>query len=436
MNNTNSFLERYFKISERNSSVKTELFAGITTFMTVAYILAVIPGNLSETGISRGAVFTATIIGSVIATLIAGFYGNLPFIFSPLLGFDSFFVFSIVIGMGKSWQFALTAVLIAGLILTVLTVFNVRSILSDVIPANLKIAMVVGLGLFVTFIGLKNSGIVEAGGAILQSGDFTRPDALLAIFGIIALAAMNHFNVKGAFLITIIGSTIIAIITGITSLPTQFVSLPPSFMPTAFQFVGFDEILSSDMAVCVFVFVFMSIFNNIGTVTGLSIKAGLVDENNEVQNMNKSFLADSVGTVIAGCLGTSVIGTTLETSAGIAEGGKTGLTAVTTAIMFCLALFFSPIFLIVPSAAITPVLVMVGMSMTSAVKAIDFEEMTEAIPAFLTLIIIPLTYSIADGIMVGILSYVFLKVVTGKFKSVSIPLYVMCALSIIKMLFL
>lgn len=436
INEKSGFVESYFKLPERKTNVKTEIFAGITAFMTVAYILAVIPGNLSETGIPRGSVFTATIIGSVIATLIAGLYGNLPFIFSPLLGFDSFFVFSIVIGMGKSWQFALTAVLIAGIILTILTIFNVRSMLCDVIPNNLKISMVVGLGLFVTFIGLKNSWIVEAGGAILKAGDLTRPEALLALFGIILLSAMNHFKVKGSFLITIILSTVIAVFTGITSLPNQFVSLPPSFMPTAFQFVGFDEILTSDMAVCVFVFVFMSIFNNIGTVTGLSIKADLVDENNEVQNMNKSFLADSIGTVIAGLLGTSVIGTTLETSAGIAEGGRTGLTAVSTAIMFCLALFLSPIFLIVPSAAITPVLVAVGLSMTSAVKAIDFDEITEAIPAFLTLIIIPLTYSIADGIMVGILAYVVLKIVTGKFKSVSIPMYLMAVLSLIKMLFL
>ncbi|MDY2987863.1 MAG: NCS2 family permease [Peptoniphilus sp.] len=430
------FLDRLFDLSGRNTSVKTEVFAGITTFMTIAYILAVIPGNLSETGIPRGAVFTATIISTIFATLIAGLYANLPFVFSTLLGFDSFFVFSIVFGMGKSWQFALTSVLIAGIILTILTIFKVRITLSNVIPMNLKIAMVVGLGLFVTFIGLKNAGIVEAGGAILKIGDITKPEALLALFGIIVLSAMNYFKIKGSFLITIIGSTVVAIVTGITSLPENIVSLPPSFMPTAFKFVGTEEIFTTDMAVCVFVFIFMSIFNNIGTVTGLSIKAGLTDENNEAKDMNKSFLVDSLGTIVAGCLGTSVVGTTLETSAGIEEGGRTGLMAVTSALMFVLALFFSPLFLIVPSAAITPVLVTVGLSMTSAVKAIDFDNITEAIPAFLTFIIIPLTYSIADGIMIGILSYVVLNIITGKFKQISLPMYAMGILSLVKMLFL
>ena len=416
-------MDRLFDLSGRNTSVKTEVFAGITTFMTIAYILAVIPGNLSETGIPRGAVFTATIISTIFATLIAGLYANLPFVFSTLLGFDSFFVFSIVFGMGKSWQFALTSVLIAGIILTILTIFKVRITLSNVIPMNLKIAMVVGLGLFVTFIGLKNAGIVEAGGAILKIGDITKPEALLALFGIIVLSAMNYFKIKGSFLITIIGSTVVSIVTGITSLPENIVSLPPSFMPTAFKFVGTEEIFTRDMAVCVFVFIFMSIFNNIGTVTGLSIKAGLTDENNEAKDMNKSFLVDSLGTIV-------------ETSAGIEEGGRTGLMAVTSALMFVLALFFSPLFLIVPSAAITPVLVTVGLSMTSAVKAIDFDNITEAIPAFLTFIIIPLTYSIADGIMIGILSYVVLNIITGKFKKISLPMYAMGILSLVKMLFL
>lgn len=434
--NFHSYLEKKFKLSERNSTVKTEIFAGITSFMTIAYILAVIPANLSESGMPRGAVFTATAIASIVATLIAGFYGNLPFILAPLLGFESYFVFSIVVGMNKSWQFALTAVFLSSVILLLLTIFKVREALFNVIPENLKTAMVCGLGLFITFIGLANAGIVQPGGAIVTAGDFSTPGPLLALLGIIGIAILNHYKVKGAFLIVIIASTLIGIPLGVTSLPDQIFSLPPSFADTTFKFVGFSEIFSADMAICVFIFVFMSIFNNIGTVTGLSTKAELVDENGKVEDMNKSFLADSIGSIIAGCLGSSTIGTTLESSSGIAEGGRTGLTAITTSFMLILALFLSPLFLIVPAAAITPVLVSVGLSMMSSIKTVNLNEITEAIPAFLTIVIIPLTYSISDGIMLGILSYVIIKLVTGKAKEISIPMYIMGALFLVKMLFI
>lgn len=431
-----SLLDRKFKVTERNSTVKTEIFAGITSFMTIAYILAVIPGNLSETGMPRGAVFTATVIASAVATLIASVYGNLPFTYVPLLGFDSFFIFSIVLGMGKSWEFALTAVFISGIILTALTIFKVREALLAVIPDNLKTAIISGLGLFVTFIGLVNAGIIESGGAIVQVGNLNEAGPLLALAGIIGLAALNYYNVKGSFLIVIVACTLIGIPLGVTQLPTQIFSMPPAFSETTMKFVSSSEIFTTDMAICVFVFVFMSIFNNIGTVAGLAASADLVDKDGQLQDMNKSFLADSIGSVFAGIFGTSVVGTALESSAGIAEGGRTGLTGFTSAILLILALFLSPIFLIVPAAAITPVLVTVGLSMASAIKGVDLDEITEAMPAFLTIIIIPLTYSIADGIMIGILSYVILKVITGKRKDVTIPMYIMAVLFLIKMIFI
>lgn len=428
------FLNKFFKISERKSTVKAEVFAGITSFMTIAYLLAVIPGNLSEIGMPKAAVFTATILASVIATSLAGIIGNFPFALAPSMGLNSFFAFSIVLGMGHSWQFALTAGLIASIILAILTIFKVREALFNAIPANLKTAMVCGIGLFITFIGLKGAGIVEQGGAIVQAGNLGSPQALLALAGIIGLSALTHFKVKGSFLIVIVACTIVGIPLGVTELPSTLFSLPPSFADTAFKFVGKDQILTSDMALSVFTFLFVAIFDTIGTLTGLATKANLLNDDGKLDGINKAYIADSIGGIAASCFGTSIVGTTVESSAGIAEGGKTGLTAISTSVMLLLSLFLSPIFMAVPAAATAPALVSVGLSMMGAVKGVNLEDVTDAMPAFLTIIIMPLTYSIADGIMLGILSYVVLKTITGKAKEVSVPMYIMGVLFLLKML--
>lgn len=429
-------LNQYFKIKERNSSFRTEIFAGITSFMTIAYILAVVPLNLSEVGMDRQSVFTATVVSSLIATFLVGVVGNFPFALAPSLGINSFFAFSIILGMGKSVEFAITASLICGILLLLMTIFKIRELLFDLIPASLKLSMVAGIGFFITFIGLKNAGIVESGGAVLTLGRLNQPSVYLALLGIVLLGILEYRKVKGSFIITILSVSVIGIFFGVTTLPEAVVSLPPSMEPTMFRFESIENILSVEMVISVFTFLFVVIFDTIGTLAGLASKADLLDENGKLQHINRSYLADSIGSIASSIFGTSMIGTTVESAAGIKEGGKTGLTALVTAIMLGLALLLSPIFLAIPSTATTPVLVLVGYSMMSVIQVLDFTDITEGLPAFLTVIMMPLSYSIADGIMVGILSYTFLKILTGKTKEVSIPMIVLSVLFILKIIFI
>ncbi len=429
-------LNQYFKIKERNSSFRTEIFAGITSFMTIAYILAVVPLNLSEVGMDRQSVFTATVVSSLIATFLVGVVGNFPFALAPSLGINSFFAFSIILGMGKSVEFAITASLISGILLLLMTIFKIRELLFDWIPASLKLSMVAGIGFFITFIGLKNAGIVESGGAVLTLGRLNQPSVYLALLGIVLLGILEYRKVKGSFIITILSVSVIGIFFGVTTLPEAVVSLPPSMEPTMFRFESIENILSVEMVISVFTFLFVVIFDTIGTLAGLASKADLLDENGKLQHINRSYLADSIGSIASSIFGTSMIGTTVESAAGIKEGGKTGLTALVTAIMLGLALLLSPIFLAIPSTATTPVLVLVGYSMMSVIQVLDFTDITEGLPAFLTVIMMPLSYSIADGIMVGILSYTFLKILTGKTKEVSIPMIVLSVLFILKIIFI
>lgn len=429
-------LNQYFKIKERNSSFRTEIFAGITSFMTIAYILAVVPLNLSEVGMDRQSVFTATVVSSLIATFLVGVVGNFPFALAPSLGINSFFAFSIILGMGKSVEFAITASLICGILLLLMTIFKIRELLFDWIPASLKLSMVAGIGFFITFIGLKNAGIVESGGAVLTLGRLNQPSVYLALLGIVLLGILEYRKVKGSFIITILSVSVIGIFFGVTTLPEAVVSLPPSMEPTMFRFESIENILSVEMVISVFTFLFVVIFDTIGTLAGLASKADLLDENGKLQHINRSYLADSIGSIASSIFGTSMIGTTVESAAGIKEGGKTGLTALVTAIMLGLALLLSPIFLAIPSTATTPVLVLVGYSMMSVIQVLDFTDITEGLPAFLTVIMMPLSYSIADGIMVGILSYTFLKILTGKTKEVSIPMIVLSVLFILKIIFI
>lgn len=429
------FLERTFKLKENNTNVKTEILAGITTFMTMAYILVVNPLILSDAGMNWGGVFTATAVSSIIAILIMAFYANYPFALAPGMGLNAFFTYSVVLTMKHSWEFALTAVLIEGIIFVILSLFKVREAIFDAIPMNLKNAVSVGIGLFIAFIGLTSAGIVQQGGAILKLGDLGARPALLALIGIVIMGILLAKKVKGALLIGIIITTIIGIPMGVTKIPNGIFGLPPSLKPVAFKFVGWDEILTGDMLIVMFTFLFVDIFDTVGTLVGVSSKANMLDKDGKLPRVSRALLADAIGTVAGACLGTSTVTTYVESASGVAEGGRTGLTSFTTACMFALALFFAPIFTIVPSAATAPALILVGLFMMSPIRKINLEDYTEAIPAFLTIIMMPLAYSIAEGIVFGMVSYVILKVLDGKWKDVSIVMYILAGLFILKGIF-
>ena len=427
-------MEKFFMLKENNTNVKTEILAGITTFMTMAYILAVNPGMLSATGMDAGGVFTATTVSAIVATLIMALYAKYPFALASGMGLNAFFAFTIVLGpMGKSWQFALTAVLIEGLIFILLSVLKAREAIFDSIPLNLKHAVSVGIGLFIAFIGLSGAGIVQTGnGTIVALGELTSGPAAVAIIGITGYLLSRKVN--GAILIGIIATTIIGIPMGVTIIPEGFsiVSLPPSVADVAFKFVGFEEIFTMEMLVVVFTFLFVDIFDTVGTLAGVSSKAGMLDENGRLPRVGKALMADAVGTIVGACLGTSTVTTYVESAAGVAEGGRTGLTSLATAGMFAIALFFAPLFTMIPAAATAPALVIVGLFMMTPITKINFIDFTEAIPAFLTIVMMPFAYSIADGIVFGMVSYVVLKLLTGRTKEVSKVMWILALLFVLK----
>ena len=434
-------MDKFFKLKENNTDVRTELIAGITTFMTMSYILAVNPIILGDTGMDMGGVFTATALSAVIATTVMALYAKYPFGLAPGMGLNAFFAYTVVLGdMGKSWQFALTAILIEGIIFVILSLFNVREAIFNSIPTNLKNAVSVGIGLFIAFLGLDSAGVIQTGdGTLLGLGDLTSGAPLVAMFGIVLTGFLFAKNVKGALLIGILTSTIIGIPMGVTQTPeslSSLVSLPPSVSEVAFQFVGFDEILSWDMLIVVFTFLFVDIFDTVGTLAGVASKAGMLDENGQLPRVNKALLADAVGTISGACLGTSTVTTFVESASGVAEGGRTGLTALSTAGMFALSLFFAPIFIMIPAAATASALVIVGLFMMSPIKEIDFNDYTEAIPAFLTIIMMPFSNSIAEGIVFGMISYTLLKGVTGKFKDISWTMLIISLLFIARIVFM
>ncbi|WP_026895237.1 NCS2 family permease [Clostridiisalibacter paucivorans] len=430
-------MDSFFKLKEHNTDVKTEIMAGITTFMTMAYILVVNPLMLSSEGVGMdfGAVFTATALSAVIATLVMAIYAKLPFALAPGMGLNAFFAFTVVAGMGYSWEFALTAVFLEGIIFIILTFLNVREAIINCIPVSIKNAISVGIGLFIAFIGLVNAGVIQTGdGTILALGNITEGKALLAIIGLVITGLLVAKNIKGALLIGIVVTTLIGIPMGITKVPAQVASLPPSLSPIMFKF-QWDQIFSMKMLIILFTFLFVDMFDTVGTLIGVSAKAGLLNEKGEVPNAKQALFADSIGTTVGACLGTSTVTTYVESAAGVAEGGRTGLTALSAAGMFGIALFFSPLFTMVPEAATAPALVLVGLFMMSPIKNIDFDDYTESIPAFLTIIMMPLAYSIAEGIVFGMISYVLLKLLTGKFKEVS-PLSVFLAILFVAKFFI
>lgn len=425
-------MERLFKLKEHGTTVRTEVTAGITTFMTMAYILAVNPGILSATGMPAGGIFTATALASCIATLCMALLSNLPIALAPGMGLNAFFAFTVVLGMGYPWQLALTAVFVEGVIFVILSLFNVREAIIKSIPANIKNAVSVGIGLFIAFIGLQNAGIIVKNDATLVGlGNVTHGAPLLALIGLVIMGVLLIFKVKGALLIGILATTIIGIPFGITKIPQGWSPVSAPAAPILFQF-QFDKLGSLDFWVVLFTFLFVDIFDTIGTLVGVTTQAGIIKKNGEIPRVKQALLADAIGTVAGACVGTSTVTSYVESASGVAEGGRTGLTSLTTGILFALALFLSPLFLLVPSAATAPALILVGLFMLTPIKDINLGDFSEAIPAFVTILMMPMAYSIAEGLVFGVVSYILLKLCTGKAKEIPIVTWVVGALFVLK----
>ena len=426
-------LEKFFKLKENKTTAKTEILAGITTFMTMAYILAVNPDILSATGMDKNAVFTATALSAFVATLVMALFARLPFALAPGMGLNAFFAFTVVLGMGHSWQFALTAVFLEGIIFILLTAFNIRELIVNAIPLPLKHAVSAGIGLFIAFIGLQNAGVIVNNDAVLVGlGDMASPAVLIALGGVVLTGVLLSLRVKGALLIGIFVATVVGIPFGVTNMPDgNLVDAPPSLAPIFWKF-EFAEIFTFDMMIVLFTFLFVDMFDTVGTLVGVSSKAGMLDKNGNVPRVKQALFADSIGTFFGAIVGTSTVTTYVESASGVAEGGKTGLTSLATAALFLIALFFAPLFTMVPAAATAPALILVGFFMMSPILKIDFDNFTESIPAFITIIVMPLTYSIAEGIVFGMLSYVLIKILTGKMKDVSVVMIVLALLFILK----
>ena len=429
-----SFLDRRFRLSERNSSVKNEIMAGLTTFMTMSYILAVNPGMLADAGMDKGGVFTATIVASIIAMLVMGLYANLPFALAPGMGLNAFFVYTVVLGRGHSWQYALTAVFIEGVIFILMSLFNVREAIFNAIPMSLKKAVSVGIGLFISLIGLSSAGVIVQGeGTLVSLGNLLTPGAAVTFVGIIVMAILMAKKVRGALLYGILISTVFALILGVTHAPEAWFQLPPSLAPVAFK-LEWKNIFSWEMFSIMFTFLFVDLFDTVGTLVGVASKANLLNEKGELPAAGPALFADAVGTTVGALLGTSTVTTFVESASGVTEGGRTGLTSLSVAFFFFLSLFLFPIFAIIPSQATAPALVMVGLFMMSPIKDIPLDDFSESVPAFLTIVMMPFAYSIAEGIAFGMMSYVIIKVLSGKAKDVSPLMYILALIFLLRIL--
>lgn len=448
-----------FHLKEKGTNVRTEVLAGITTFMTMVYILAVNPGILSASGMDTGAVFTATALASAIASFCMALFANMPFVLSAGLGLNAYFAYTVCNIMGYSWQQALTAIFIEGVIFIILSLTNVREAIFNAIPAQMKLAVSVGIGLFICFIGLQNSHIVVDGSTLVSlyslensfhTGTFNSEgiSVILTMIGVVITAYLMYKGIKGGILIGMILIWVIGIaleLAGIyipnpelgfySLIPASIVSMPASVAPT-FMKIDFSFIKSVDFFVVMFAFLFVDLFDTLGTIIGCASKADMLDEDGKLPGIKGALLADAVGTTVGAVLGTSTITTFVESSSGIAEGGRTGLTAIVSGLLFVLALFFSPLFLTIPSFATAPALIIVGFMMVQQVVKIDWEDLLESIPAFICIISMPFMYSISEGISFGVISYVLLHVITGKFKKVSPLMYVLAVVFVIKYLVL
>lgn len=431
-------LKLLFGFDSSKHKVKTEILAGVTTFLTMAYILAVNPrlfGELNrvlgeDQGMPVDAVFTATALAAIFGTLVMAVYAKKPFGLAPGMGLNAFFVYTVCIGLGYSWMFALTAILIEGIIFIILSATKVRDYIVNAFPLGLKNAIGVGIGLYIAFIGLQTSHIVSVNedGTSMALAEFNDPKVLLTIIGFFITGALVVKNVKGGLLLGILITTVIGIPMGVTQL-NAVVASPPSIDPIFCHF-DWKQAFSLDMLIVVFTFLFIDIFDTMGTVVGVSVKAGMIDEEGKVDGLSKIFMADAMATTAGACFGTNTTTTYIESTTGVAVGGRTGLTSFTIAACFALALFFSPLFLAIPSSATGPVLATVGVMMCSPVRDIKWDDYSEAIPAFFTMIMMPLANSISDGIMIGLILYVFLNLVTGQLKKLNIAQYILTVLFI------
>lgn len=459
-------LEKLFKLSENGTDIKTEILAGVTTFMTMAYILAVNPSILSAAGMDQGGVFTATALASLLGTLFMAFFANYPFALAPGMGLNAYFAYTVVLGMGYEWQVALTAVFVEGIIFIILSLTNVREAIFNAIPYNLKAAVSVGIGLFIAFIGLQNAKIVIGGATLIELysldgyNDVNGVEAtfndvgitvILAVAGIIITGILVIRNIKGNILWGILITWILGIICQFAGIYVPnpeigFYNLLPDFsnglsVPSLAPVLGkldFSGIFTLNFAVVIFAFLFVDMFDTIGTLIGVSSKAGMLDKEGKLPRIKGALLADAVATMAGAVLGTTTTTTFVESASGVSEGGRTGLTAVTTAILFGFALFLSPIFLAIPSFATAPALVVVGFYMLTNVANIDFKDIAEALPCYICIGAMPFFYSISEGISMGVISYVALNLLTGKYKEkkISILMYVLAVLFVLKYIFL
>ncbi|MBQ6988624.1 MAG: NCS2 family permease [Alistipes sp.] len=429
-------LKKLFGFDPAKTTVRTEMLAGITTFLTMSYILAVNPSMFSQLdGMSAGAVFTATALAAVVGSLTMALWAKLPFGLAPGMGLNAFFVFTVCMGMGYSWQFALTAVFIEGLIFIILTLTNLREAIVNAIPASLKNAIGAGIGLFIAFIGLQNAGIIANNDATLVSlGEITGGSPLLGLIGLVITGVLVVKDVRGGLLIGILLTTLIGIPMGITNYQ-GLVSAPHSLSDIFCKF-EWENIFTLDMLVVVFTFLFIDMFDTIGTLVGVCTKANMLNPDGTIPRVKQAFMADAIATTVGACLGTSTTTTYVESASGVAQGGRTGLTAFVVACCFAISLFFSPIFLAIPSAATAPVLVIVGLFMLGPIKNIKLDDYAESIPAFITIVMMPLAYSISDGILLGMISYVVLNVLCGNFKRITPAMYVLAILFILKYIFI
>lgn len=452
-------MDKFFKLKERGTDVRTEFIAGITTFMTMAYILAVNPSILGAAGMDTGAVFTATALASALASICMALFANLPFVLSAGMGLNAYFAYTVVLGMGYSWEVALTAVFVEGIVFILLSLTNVREAIFNAIPGGLKVAVSVGIGLFITFIGLQNAHIVVDGSTLvglfsfkgsIQAGTFNSEGitVVLALLGILITSFLVIKNVKGNILLGILITWVLGIICQLTGLyvpapdagfysliPSGIVSAPASLASTLFK-MDFSVIGSLNFLVVVFAFLFVDIFDTLGTLIGCATKADMLDKDGKLPGIKGALMADAVGTTVGACFGTSTITTFVESSSGIAEGGRTGLTSIVSGALFLLALFFSPIFLAIPSFATAPALVVVGFFMMQQVAKIAWNDMLEAIPAFICIFAMPFMYSISEGIAFGVISYVVLHAAAGKAKKITPLMWVLAVLFILKYIFL
>lgn len=423
-------LKKLFGFDAEKTTVRTEIMAGITTFLAMAYILAVNPNILSDTGMDKGALFTTTALIAGVATIFMGLYAKLPFALAPGMGLNAFFAYSICSVMGYSWQFALTAVFLEGILFILLTITNLREKIVDVIPETLKNAISVGIGLYIAFIGLQSSGIIVNNDMTLVSlSSLSTPAPLLAIIGIIFTSILLIKKVQGALLWGILVATIVGIPMGVTQM-TGVVSVPPSIEPIAMKF-EWSRIFTPDMFVVVFTLLFVDLFDTIGTLIGVSTKAGMV-KNGKIPRLKQAFLVDAVATTTGAMMGTSTVTTFVESAAGVNEGGRSGLTAFVAGVCFLLSLFFAPFFLAIPASATAPALILVGLMMMSSVVNVKFNDYSEAIPAFVCIVFMPLSYSISDGIVMGHLCYVLINLLSGNYKKVTMGMYILSAFFVLK----